>query len=219
MRHQDARGLSGPVTMEPMHTALIICLAAGLLALESCAQVSGASPVAASTATPGLSTPSPAHAGAAETGSAAALPSLPADPAGRSRVLTDYFKTHKLPLVGADVVDSGAGRQVILYGFVATPYGKRDAEDKARQIFNDSRMAVVNRITVRPELLTMNKSAASSEGATGSNGGGAENNNLSEVAGGQESPAPDQVQQYQQQQASWKDWIVPLLMIAAMLVP
>src|SRR5690242_13573032 len=47
---------------------------------------------------------------------------------GQSQGLSDYLKHHQLPLVGAQVVSNpSAGRQVILFGFVASEYGKTDA--------------------------------------------------------------------------------------------
>src|SRR4051812_33462148 len=51
----------------------------------------------------------------------------------QSQALSDYLKHHSLPLVGAQVVSSpSGGRQAILFGFVATDFGKTDAEQKAR---------------------------------------------------------------------------------------
>src|SRR5579864_3016477 len=51
----------------------------------------------------------------------------------QSQGLSDYLKHHQLPLVGAQVVTSASGgRQVILFGFVASDFGKTDAEQKAR---------------------------------------------------------------------------------------
>ena len=51
----------------------------------------------------------------------------------QSQGLSDYLKHHSLPLVGAQVVTStSGGKQVILFGFVASDFGKTDAEQKAR---------------------------------------------------------------------------------------
>src|SRR5437899_792179 len=41
--------------------------------------------------------------------------------------LTSYLRQHRLPLVGAQVLTNGAGdRRIVLYGFVATQFGKND---------------------------------------------------------------------------------------------
>src|SRR5882672_4366876 len=51
----------------------------------------------------------------------------------QSGTLTSYLQSHRLPLVGAQVLTNGGGnRQIILYGFVASDFGKQDAADKAR---------------------------------------------------------------------------------------
>jgi hypothetical protein len=72
---------------------------------------------------------------------------------GQSQGLSDYLKHHSLPLVGAQVVTSpSGGRQAILFGFVATDYGKSDAEQKARNYLKDPSLLVDNRIKISPEL-------------------------------------------------------------------
>jgi hypothetical protein len=74
------------------------------------------------------------------------------DSAG-SQGLSDYLKSHSLPLVGAQVVTSGSGgKQVILFGFVASEFGKADAEQKARHYLKDASIVVDNRIKISPEL-------------------------------------------------------------------
>ncbi len=71
----------------------------------------------------------------------------------QSQALSDYLKHHSLPLVGAQVVTSpSGGKQVILFGFVASDFGKTDAEQKARRYLKDSSMVVDNRIKISPEL-------------------------------------------------------------------
>jgi hypothetical protein len=82
---------------------------------------------------------------------------------GESRALTDYLKQHRLPLVGGQVLEqpkTGA-RVVVLYGFVATDFGKNDARQKAQSFIGDDSVAVDNRITVNPDLLTAGRSAGS----------------------------------------------------------
>ncbi len=133
-------------------------------------------------------------------------------------MLSDYFKTHKLPLVGASVVADRAGREVILYGFVATPAGKLDAQEDAQRIINDPAVAIVNRIVVRSELLETSESSDSS----GLSASAAQNRIWSQLPAYQSYPAPDQIQQYeaeQQPQPKWTSWVLPLLMTGLMFVP
>jgi hypothetical protein len=71
----------------------------------------------------------------------------------QSQGLSDYLKHHSLPLVGAQVVTSSSGgKQVILFGFVASDFGKADAEQKARHYLKDPTLVVDNRIKISPEL-------------------------------------------------------------------
>src|SRR5260221_4624070 len=71
----------------------------------------------------------------------------------QSQGLSDYLKHHNLPLVGGQVVTSpSGGRQAILFGFVATDFGKSDAEQKARNYLKDPTLLVDNRIKISPEL-------------------------------------------------------------------
>jgi hypothetical protein len=85
----------------------------------------------------------------------------------QSQGLSDYLKHHSLPLVGAQVVTSpSGGKQCILFGFVASDFGKTDAEQKARHYLKDSSLVVDNRIKISPEL-------AGSAGTSGSTSKGA----------------------------------------------
>ena len=102
------------------------------------------------------------HASAAAPSSAGTVAGGTID-ASQSQALSDYLKHHQLPLVGGQVVTSpSGGRQVILFGFVASDFGKTDAEQKARSYLKDSRLVVDNRIKVSPEL-----AGGASGGATG----------------------------------------------------
>jgi hypothetical protein len=90
------------------------------------------------------------------------------DPAA-SQSLTTYLRQHRLPLVGAQVISGGTGvPRIVLYGFVATKFGREDAARKAlAYIQNDGRAGtlaptVENRIEVRPEIARMKAHAASS---------------------------------------------------------
>ena len=139
----------------------------------------------------------------------------------QSGALTDYLKTHRLPLVGAQVLNNSSGvHQVILYGFVATQFGKQDAEAKARQFLGDPTVEVVNRIDVRPELLASGNSSPAPT-APSYNGAGAtppsgnstapDNSQLGSIQGYQDQQA--QAQQYQQagQQGGALTALLPLL--------
>jgi hypothetical protein len=73
-------------------------------------------------------------------------------------ILTEYLHENRLPLVEARMTtDDNGGRSLLLYGFVATDYGKRDAEDQARDFLDDPDVAIVNRIKVTPELLMLGR--------------------------------------------------------------
>jgi hypothetical protein len=63
------------------------------------------------------------------------------------------------------LTDDSGGRSILLYGFVATPYGKDDAEEQARDFLDDPDVAIVNRIKIRPELLTLGTTDNSNAGA------------------------------------------------------
>ena len=70
-----------------------------------------------------------------------------------SQKVTDFLHSHGLPLVGAQVLDNNDGsRELHLYGFVATPNGMQDAEQKAMNFLGDPTMKVVNSIEVNPAI-------------------------------------------------------------------
>ena len=69
-------------------------------------------------------------------------------------------------MVGAQVSNTDSGRQLMLYGFVATDFGKDDAVTKSRAYLHDSTIAVVNNIRVNPQLKHM-KRPPSDEDASG----------------------------------------------------
>ncbi len=120
------------------------------------------------TTNPGNSTSQVGSSNGYESHSTMAAPSSAGTVAGgtidspQSQGLSDYLKHHQLPLVGAQVVTSpSGGRQVILFGFVASDFGKTDAEQKARHYLKDQSVVVDNRIKISPEL-------AGSKGSAGS---------------------------------------------------
>lgn len=130
----------------------------------------------------------------------------PVDPA-QSKALTDYLHSNQLPLVGARVLASnGASRQVILYGFVATPFGKADAADRSRQFLNDTGAQVDNRIKVEPQL------AGKSSLASGAIAGNTTPDNA-DVQSYQEQQQidPQQQQQYMSQSSSSSSGLMLML--------
>jgi len=107
----------------------------------------------------------------------------------QTQALTDYLKNHRLPLVGAQVMAAPDGeRQVILFGYVASGYGKQDAENKAHAYMKDATVTVDNRITIQPELAN----TGASPGAPAGGGSSAQN---------YYDPALGSTQQYEQQSA------------------
>jgi hypothetical protein len=128
---------------------------------------------------------------------------------GESQALTQYLKAHRLPLVGAQVLDGpGSKRAVVLYGFVGTDFGKSDAAAKSQRFLAGPSVLVDNRIKVRPELLAsggVSAPPASSSPTSGSPSAdtGSEANNSSYPGADsyvQEQNQYPAVQQYQQQQ-------------------
>ena len=77
------------------------------------------------------------------------------DEYGSHRV-THFLHNHNLPLVGAQIIDNNDGsRELHLFGFVATPLGMRDAQQKALKYLGDPTLKVVNSIEVNPSLENM----------------------------------------------------------------
>jgi hypothetical protein len=99
---------------------------------------------------------------------AAVCASLAADPGDEANdTLSAYLHARRLPLVEArQITDDRGAESVLLYGYVATDYGKRDAEDEARDYLDDPDITIINRIKVRPELLTLGKSGADSNASS-----------------------------------------------------
>ena len=60
--------------------------------------------------------------------------------------LTKYLHKHRLPMVGAQITDTRSGRQLMLYGYVATDFGKGDAVTKSKRYLHDPTIAVINNI-------------------------------------------------------------------------
>jgi hypothetical protein len=76
------------------------------------------------------------------------------DPA--SDPVCDYLHANRLPLVEArTIVNASGGRSVLLYGYVATDFGKLDAEEQTQDFMDDPDVTIIDRIVVRPELLNV----------------------------------------------------------------
>ncbi len=117
----------------------------------------------------------------------------------RSNELTDYLRSHQLPLVGAQIVDASDGHpQVILYGFVATDRGQLDAETKTRKFMNVASLPISNRIKVNPELAQA--AAHNANPAAGLPSTPDDFNSLGSAQSYQNQQAYDPMQQYQTQQ-------------------
>ena len=109
----------------------------------------------------------------------------------QSQGLSDYLKHHSLPLVSGQVVTSpSGGKQAILFGFVASDFGKTDAEQKARHYLKDSSLVVDNRIKISPEL-------AGGHGASGSTASGLPPSNAMPSDGTDPYAASGSIQDYQ----------------------
>jgi hypothetical protein len=208
-------------------TALKCILAAGLAALVGAAgcMTPAQSPYSKNSSA-GASTSGAASLGA----SYSAVPSPSGTVSGgtidsaQSQGLSDYLKHHQLPLVSGQVVTSpSGGRQVILLGFVASNYGKTDAEVKAQTYLKDKNLVVDNRIKVSPELAGA-KSGGGSDPTGGASAAGADPYATSAPGAGsvqdyQNNIPPDayafqqqqQYQQYNSPQPSMLMTILPLL--------
>ena len=110
----------------------------------------------------------------------------------QSQGLTDYLKRHQLPLVGAQVVTSpSGGRQAILFGYVASDFGKSDAEEKTRHYLKDQSVVVDNRIKISAAL------AGGASGGAGSTSAGAPPSNAMPSDGSDPYAGSGSVQDYE----------------------
>lgn len=123
---------------------------------------------------------------------------------GESQALTRYLAAHRLPLVGAQVLDGPSGkRAVVLYGFVGTDFGKSDAAAKAQRFLAGPSVRVDNRIKVRPELLASGGASTPPSNSSSADAESAANNGSYPGADSyvqEQNQNPAAIQQYQQQQ-------------------
>src|SRR5271163_1276413 len=72
---------------------------------------------------------------------------------GTSDALTRYMHTNELPMVTAQFSTSpGGSKQLILTGFVATQFGRTDAERIATAYLNDPSVSMVDQIMIDPHV-------------------------------------------------------------------
>jgi hypothetical protein len=123
--------------------------------------------------------------------------------------ITAYLRDHCLPLARASVTTRANGdREVLLYGFVASDFGKRDAEAKTAALLANSAIGVRNAIMVRPELVASETRSTNAPAASADDAGSEANfeqaNNLA-----QQNAV---IQQYQNQnQSGLAGMLAPLL--------
>jgi hypothetical protein len=115
--------------------------------------------------------------------------------------LTDYLHSHRLPLVGAQVLNSNAGRSVMLYGYTATEFGKNDAETKTRRFLRDSEVIINNHIRVQPELASMPQAPPSAAPPPNSSAGAPPPDQLGDIDSYKNQQQDNTQQQYMNQQA------------------
>ena len=60
-------------------------------------------------------------------------------------------------MVGAQMSNTDTGPHLMLYGFVATDFGKDDAVTKSKRYLHDSSIAVTNNIKVNPQVRHLKK--------------------------------------------------------------
>jgi len=86
-----------------------------------------------------------------------------------SDALTRYLHMNSLPMVTADFSTSpGGSKQVILTGFVATQFGRHDAERIALAYVNDPSVNIVDQILIDPHVEDMRTAPPGSPAAAGS---------------------------------------------------
>jgi len=88
---------------------------------------------------------------------------------GTSDALTKYLHLNELPMVTAQFSTSpGGSKQLILTGFVATHFGRDDAERIATAYLNDPSVNLVDQILLDPHVEDMRAAPQGSAAAQGS---------------------------------------------------
>jgi hypothetical protein len=87
---------------------------------------------------------------------------------GTSDALTKYLHMNELPMVTAEFSTSpGGSKQLILTGFVATQFGRNDAERIANAYLNDPSVNLVDQILLDPHVEDLRPPAGSAATASG----------------------------------------------------
>jgi hypothetical protein len=85
---------------------------------------------------------------------------------GTSDAITRYLHMNELPMVTAQFSTSPAGRkELILTGFVATQFGRTDAERIATAYLNDPNVKIVDQILLDPHVEDLRPPAGSAASA------------------------------------------------------
>jgi hypothetical protein len=88
---------------------------------------------------------------------------------GTSDALTKYLHAGELPMVTAQFSTSpGGSKQLVLTGFVATQFGRNEAERIATGYLNDPSVKMVDQILLDPHVEDMRAPQAGSAAAPGS---------------------------------------------------
>lgn len=87
---------------------------------------------------------------------------------GTSDAITKYLHMNELPMVTAEFSTSlGGSKQLMLTGFVATQFGRNDAERIANAYLNDPSVNIVDQILLDPHVEDLRPPAASAAAAPG----------------------------------------------------
>ena len=87
---------------------------------------------------------------------------------GTSDALTKYLRMNELPMVTAQFSTSpGGSKQLMLTGFVATQFGRNDAERIANAYLNDPTVNMVDQILLDPHVEDLRAAPGSAAAAAG----------------------------------------------------
>jgi len=87
---------------------------------------------------------------------------------GTSDALTKYLHMNELPMVTAQFSTSpGGSKQLMLTGFVATQFGRNDAERIANAYLNDPSVNIVDQILLDPHVEDLRAAPGSAAAAAG----------------------------------------------------
>ena len=86
---------------------------------------------------------------------------------GTSDAITKYLRMNELPMVTAQFSTSpGGSKQLILTGFVATQFGRNDAERIANAYLNDPTVNMVDQILLDPHVEDLRAAPGSAAAAS-----------------------------------------------------